>query len=171
MLFLDPARKTPLGDFATVDIPDSWPGPNLLARPRDTLGERIVAYAALHRDDPRLPPSPWSVRHGDFYFPDDLNEVEPATDEAPVYRTKAFASIGGVVHTAGTTLRFDGWLNRPGSNHLMSILEPQNTTAERIYSYTLKYLHGRQLDGQPYSGGLLRLVNPALFDSSAVRVA
>jgi hypothetical protein len=156
-VFLDPTRhKNAFGEYQTVDVPDSWPAPHHRPRERDTLGEKIVAYAAQHRNHPNFPSSPWSTRHGEIFLPD-LDEPEELHDEMPKYRVKdAAAFIGCVMYTEGQIVPFAGW---PAN---MSALEPANQSAERVVRYAIKYGAGRNLVGQPWSAGRLHFENPAL---------
>lgn len=160
-IFIDEkAHRTSAGPGVVI-VDDGWPEKHHVARDGDAIAATILAYRDKWQKHELFPASPWSARHGRIHL-HDLNEPEPATDDPPVYRLKTFGAVNGAVHVAGATLRFDGWLNRTGSN-LMSNLEPINESAHRVHAYTQKFLQGRQMPGQPYSASKLDLPNPALF--------
>jgi hypothetical protein len=154
--FLDTTKhKTPLGEYPTVDVPDSWPEPHLTARPRDTLGEKIIAYAAKWRDHPNFPPSHWDDRTGTISLIPP-NRPRPDTDPIPRYRMKEDAFLGPNLYSKGQEIDHAGWPARP------STLEPMNESAERVLDYMARCAPGRTLPGMPHTGGVLSLPSPAL---------
>jgi hypothetical protein len=159
MIFLDPSRKTPLGEFAEVILDEEWPSPDLIARPRDELAQRVLDYAALYRSHPAFPPSPWSNRRGDIHLPN-LDEPQPETDEVPKYRVKSAAAfIGCNLFSSGMTASFAGWPVDPFN------LEAVNESAELVLAYQSRYGTNRKLSGQPHQSGRLNFPNPALANS------
>jgi hypothetical protein len=154
--FLDPTKhKTPLGEYPTVSVDDSWPDPGLLARKNDELGQRILDYAAKWKDHPNFPPSPWDDRTGTIsLIPPD--QPRPETDPMPRYRLREDAFLGPSLYSKGQEVPFAGWPVRPFT------LEPMNESAERVLSYMTRYGAGRTLPGQPHAAeGVLSFPNPA----------
>ena len=57
--FINPRdHKNALGEYPSVDVPDGWPEPHLIARPNDVLGQAIIDYAAKWKGHEKFPPSP-----------------------------------------------------------------------------------------------------------------
>lgn len=156
-VFLDPTkRKTPLGEFPEVDLPEGWPGPELIARPRDELGQSIIDFANAHRDHPKLAPSPWDDRTGRINLLDP-NEPRPATDPIPQYRVKeASAFIGCVLYMRDQVVPFSGWPATPYA------LTAENESARLVLEYMERFSAGQKLTGQPHQSGQLFFPNPGL---------
>jgi hypothetical protein len=156
-VFLDPTRhKTPLGEHPEVDLPEGWPEPHHIARPRDELGQRIIDFANQYRDHPNLAASPWDDRTGTIsLIPPD--QPRPATDEIPRYRMRETGFVGCNLFLAGQVTSFAGWIVNPWT------VEAVNASAELVLAYQSKYAAGQKLAGQPYqSDGHLHFENPAL---------
>jgi hypothetical protein len=154
--FLDPTKhKTPLGEFPTVSI-DGWPDEHLIARPNDTLGQRIIDYAKMWGSHPDFPESPWDPRVGNINLvPPD--QSRPATDPMPRYRLKEDAFLGPALYSKGQELDYAGWPVRP------STLEAMNESAERVLNYMTRFGAGRTLPGMPHANGVLNLPSPSAF--------
>src|SRR5215218_972833 len=109
-IFVNPnLPKTVTGESPTVTIDHGWPGPELRARPNDTLGQEILDFANAYRDHPNFRPSAWDDRTGriDLTPPD---VVRPATDEVPRYRVReAAAFVGANLYTAGQEISYPSW--------------------------------------------------------------
>jgi hypothetical protein len=157
--FLDPTKhKTPLGEYPEIDLPEGWPAPHLIARPRDEIGESIIAFANLYRDHPNLQESPWDPRTGTINLvPPD--ESRPATDPIPRYRLKETTFVGCVLYTAGSETDCPGWIVNPAT------VEAVNVSAELVLSFQSRYGAGQKLAGSPYQSGRLNFPNPALRGS------
>jgi hypothetical protein len=156
--FLNPrGHKNALGEYPSVDVPDRWPEPHLIARPRDEQGQRILDFAALYRSHPDFPASPWDPRVGDISLvPPD--QPRPDRDPIPRYRLKEDAFLGPALYSKGQELDYASWPVRP------STLEAMNESAERVLNYMTRFGAGRTLPGQPYNAeGVLNLPSPALF--------
>jgi hypothetical protein len=154
--FLDPTKhRTPYGEYPSVDVPSGWPDAHLIARPRDQIGEAIIAYAKKWRDHPDFPASPWDDRTGTINLvPPD--QPRPATDPIPRYRLREFGAVGPSVYPAGAQLDLSSWPRNP------SLLEPMNTSAELVLSYMARCA-GRPLPAMmPHANGALNLPSPGL---------
>jgi hypothetical protein len=157
-VFLDQTKhRTPYGEFPEVST-EAWPEQHWLARPKDTLGEAVLAYSKKNRTHPNFPASPWSDRHGKIFLPPDLDHPGPDSDPIPRYRLKEFGAVGGVVYLAGAEFNFAGWPSRP------SLLEPVNESAALVLSYMARCA-GRPLPAtMPHSGFVLNLPSPGRDD-------
>jgi hypothetical protein len=153
--FLNPrAMKTAYGEYPTVDVPEGWPAPHLIARKNDELGEQIIAYAKRWKDHSDFPPSPWDTRTGTIsLIPPD--QPRPETDPVPLYRLKEDAFLGALLYLKGDEVPFAGWPIRAFT------VEAMNESAKRVLSYQTRYGAGRTLPGQPHQAGVLNLPNPA----------
>jgi hypothetical protein len=153
--FLNPkGHKTALGQFPEISVDDSWPEPHHIARPRDAIGEAIIAYARHWGSHPDFPPSPWDTRRGDIYLPD-LDRPRAATDPIPRYRLKEHAFLGCNLFNAGQEVNFAGWPVLPHT------LEAVNESAAMVLSYMTRHGAGHKLPGMPHDAGVLNLPNPA----------
>jgi len=157
--FINPrGHKNVLGEYPSVDVPDGWPEPHLIARPRDAIGEAIISFANLYRDHPNLQESPWDPRTGTINLvPPD--EPRAATDEIPRYRLKETAFVGCNLFNAGQETSFPGWPVNPGT------LEAENESARLVLSFMERYGAGQKLPGMPHQSGRLNFPNPALRGS------
>jgi hypothetical protein len=153
---LDPRRKTPLGGYVEIDLPEGWPEPHHIARPRDELGQAIIDFANQWRGHPNLQESPWDDRTGRInLIPPD--EPRAATDEVPKYRVKDVAAfIGCVLYTRDQVVPFPGW---PASPYALTA---ENESARLVLAYMEKFGAGQKLTGQPHQSGQLFFPNPAL---------
>jgi hypothetical protein len=157
--FLDPTKhKTPFGTYPEISVDTGWPEPHLIARPRDEIGESIIAFANLYRDHPNLQESPWDPRTGTINLvPPD--EPRPATDPIPRYRLRSTGFVGCNLFLAGQTASFPGYPIDPFN------LEAVNPSAALVLTFMEKYGAGQKLAGQPYQSGRLNFPNPALRGS------
>jgi hypothetical protein len=157
--FLDPTkRKTLFGTYPEISVDTGWPEPHLIARPRDEIGESIIAFANLYRDHPNLQESPWDPRTGRInLIPPD--QARAATDEIPRYRLKETAFVGCNLFNAGQETSFQGWPVNPGT------LEAENESARLVLSFMERYGTGQKLPGMPHQSGRLNFPNPALRGS------
>jgi hypothetical protein len=155
--FLNPkGLKNALGEFPTVSVDTGWPEPHLIARPRDEIGEAIIAYAKKWGAHPDFPESPWDTRRGEIYLPD-LDQPRAETDPMPRYRLKEDAFLGPSLYSKGQEVDYAGWPVRPFT------LEAMNESAELVLRYMTRVAPGRTLPGSPHECGVLVLPNPALL--------
>lgn len=156
-VFLDPTkRKTPLGEYVQIDLPEGWPEAHHIARPRDELGQSIIDHANRFRDHPSLAPSPWDDRTGTINLVDPT-EVRPELDEMPRYRVADIAAfIGCVMYTKDQVVGWGGWPAAPYA------LTAENESARLVLEYMQRHGTGQKLTGQPYQSGQLFFPNPAL---------
>ena len=148
-------HKNVLGEYPSVDVPDGWPEPHLIARPRDEQGQRILDFAALYRSHPDFPASPWDPRVGDISLvPPD--QPRPEKDEMPFYRIKENGFLGPNLYNARDEVKFSGWPKFPSN------LEALNQSAKLVLVYQSRYGAGGTLPGQPHTAeGVLNLPSPA----------
>jgi hypothetical protein len=157
--FLNPrGHKTALGEYPSVDVPDGWPEPHLIARPRDEIGAAIISYRDRWQDRENFPASFWDDRTGTIsLIPPD--QPRPATDEIPRWRLRETGFVGCNLFLASQTTSFPGWPINPWT------LEAVNTSAELVLAYIEKYGAGQKLAGLPHQSGRLNFPNPALRGS------
>jgi len=84
--YLSTKDRSPYGGPAEV-ICDGWPGPDLVAREGDAIGEVIIEYVKKFKGRAGFPASPYSERHGEVHLPN-LDQPEPEYDERPRYRLR-----------------------------------------------------------------------------------
>jgi hypothetical protein len=155
--YLSTKDVSPYGGPAEV-ICDGWPGPHLVAREGDAIGEAIIAYVKRFKDHPDFPASPYSERHGEIFLPD-LDQPQPETDERPRYRLKEIGVVNSMPAPAGFEFDFDFW---PPHGQLRNY-EPINESARRVHKFRLKYANRPSLPRQPYDSARQQLVLPPQY--------